>query len=84
MTTPDWLKTRGGELKVGSDKKTYYVVVGHKPLYDLVTLPASGKHVCSIRQTQNGQRIDSKGVYASADEALRGGLEDLRSFLGWA
>jgi len=84
MTTPDWLRQRGGELKLGSDKATWYVVIGGKPLYDLVTAPAAGKHSCGIRQTNNGQPLESKGVYASADEAFRGGLDDLKAHLGWS
>jgi hypothetical protein len=84
MTTPDWLRQRDGELKLGSDKSTWYVVVGGKPLYDLVPAPAGGKHGCAIRQTNNGQPIESNGVHATADDALRGGLEDLKSYLGWA
>ena len=84
MNTPDWLRQRGGELKLGSDKSTWYVVVDGKPLYDLVTMPAAGKHSCGIRQTNNGQPVESKGVYASADDALRGGLDDLKAYLGWA
>ena len=43
MNTPDWLRQRGGELKLGSDKATWYVVVGGKPLYDLVAVPAAGE-----------------------------------------
>lgn len=83
MNTPDWLRQRGGELKLGSDKATWYVVIGGKPLYDLAPIPAGGKHACGIRQTNNGQPIESKGVHPSADDSLRGGLEDLKAHLGW-
>ncbi len=83
MNTPDWLRQRGGDLKLGSDKATWYVIFAGKPLYDLVTVPASGKHSCVIRQTNNGQLVESKSVHASADDALRGGLGDLKAFLGW-
>ena len=84
MNTPDWLRLHGGELKLGSDKKTWYVIIAGKPLYDLVPAPASGKHSCDIRETNNGQMVSSKGIYATADEALRGGLDDLKVYLGWA
>ena len=84
MNTPDWLRQRGGELKLGSDKTTWFVVFAGKPQYDLVTMPAAGKHSCGIRQTNNGQPVESKGVHASADDALRGGLDDLKTYLGWA
>jgi len=84
MNTPDWLRSRGGELKLGSDKTTWYVIIAGKPLYDLVTAPASGKHSCDVRETNNGHPVLSKGIYASADDALRGGLDDLKNYLGWA
>jgi len=83
MNTPDWLRIRGGDLKLGSDQKTWYVIIAGKPLYDLVAGPASGKHSCDVRETNNGQPIPSKGIYASADDALRGGLDDLANYLGW-
>jgi hypothetical protein len=84
MNTPDWLRQRGGELKLGSDQQTWYVVIGGRPLYDLMPMPAAGKLSCNIRQTNNGQPIECKGVHASADEALRGGLDDLKAHLGWS
>ena len=83
MNTPDWLRHRGGDLKLGSDKATWYVIFAGKPLYDLVTVPAGGKHSCVIRQTNNGEPVESKSVHASADDALRGGLGDLKAYLGW-
>lgn len=83
MTTPDWLRQRGAELKLGSDRTTWYVVVAGKPLYDLVPTPASGKFSCIVRQTNNGQLIDGKGVATTSDEALKTGLDSLRAFLGW-
>lgn len=83
MNTPDWLRLHGGEVKLGSDKRTWYVIIAGKPLYDLVVVPAAGKHICHVRMTNNGQPVESKGVYASADDALKGGLEDLKTALGW-
>lgn len=84
MTTPDWLRDRGGELKLGSDRKTWYVFIGGKPIYDLVVLPAEGKHSCAVRMTNNGQTLESPGEYPTSDDALRGGLESLKVRLGWA
>jgi len=84
MNPPDWLRQRGGELKLASNQSNWFVVIGGKPLYELAPVPAAGKHSCDVRQTNNGQRIESKGVYASADEALRGGLDDLKANLGWS
>jgi len=83
MTTPDWLALRGGELKLGSDGRTWYFIVGGQPQYSLVTVPTGGRFGCTIRQTINGKRIASAGVHASAEDAIRAGLEDLRKELGW-
>jgi hypothetical protein len=83
MTTPDWLTQRGGTLKLGSDGKTWYVLFAGEPNYSLVATPVSGKFGCAIRQTINGQRIESAGTFASNDEAIGGGLNDLRKALGW-
>jgi hypothetical protein len=49
----------------------------------LVPFPVAGKHGCIVEQTVNGKRLESKNTYASQEEALRGGLEDLRKALGW-
>jgi hypothetical protein len=84
MTAPDWLIQRGGDLKVGSDGCTWYFLLGGQPQYSLVAVPVAGRFGCAIRQTINGRRIESSGVYATADEAVGGGLEDLRKALGWA
>jgi hypothetical protein len=83
MTTPDWLRQRGGELKLGTDGRTWYFIVGGQPQYSLVAVPAGGRFGCTIRQTINGKRIASAGVHASAEDAIRAGLEDLRKELGW-
>ncbi len=83
MTAPQWLSNRGGALKLGSDGKTWFVVFADRPNYALNTVPAGGKFGCHIKQTINGRRIDCNTTFAGPDEALRGGLEDLRKFLGW-
>ena len=84
MTAPDWLTQRGGDLKLGSDRRTWYFLFGGQPQYSLVAVPVSGRFGCAIRQTINGKRIDSNGVYGSEEEAIGGGLVDLRKALGWA
>jgi hypothetical protein len=43
----------------------------------------AGKFGCSVTQTVNGKRLDSGASYATLEDALRGGLEDLRKALGW-
>ncbi|MBI3822395.1 MAG: hypothetical protein HY289_06915 [Planctomycetes bacterium] len=83
MTTPDWLKQRGGDLKLGSDGQTWFAVLDGRPQYSVVAVPVAGKFGCTIRQTNNGQRIESAGAFTSKDEAIGGGLEDLRKALGW-
>jgi hypothetical protein len=83
MTIPDWLAQRGGDLKLGSDGHTWYFIVGSQPQYSLVAVPVGGRFGCTIRQTINGKRIESAGINASADDAIRAGLEDLRKALGW-
>ena len=83
MNTPDWLTQRDGSLQLGSDGKTWFVLFANQAQYALVLVPVQGKFGCAIRQTNNGQRIESKGVQAGVDEALRAGLEDLRAYLGW-
>jgi hypothetical protein len=49
----------------------------------LTPVPVQGKYGCVIKQTNNGRRIENTGVYLRADEALRGGLDELRRALGW-
>ena len=84
MTAPAWLVERGGNLKLGSDGATWFVLVGEQPNYSLRPVPIEGKIGCAIRQTINGRRIASSATFPTEDEALRGGLEDLRVDLGWA
>jgi hypothetical protein len=83
MTAPDWLVQRGGGLKLGSDGRTWYFLIGDQPHYSLAAVPAENRFACAIRQTINGRRIESTGIYPTAEEAVRGGLEDLRKALGW-
>jgi hypothetical protein len=83
MTTPDWLTQRGGELKLGSDGKTWYVFFAGQPNYSLLDVPVADKFGCAIRQTINGARLDSQRTFATKEEAINGGLDDLRKALGW-
>jgi hypothetical protein len=83
MTAPDWLLQRGCALKLGTDGLTWYVLCNGRPDYSLVATPVSGKFGCTIRQTVNGRRIESAGTFATTEDAIRGGLEDLRRALGW-
>lgn len=80
VTTPDWLTQRGGELRSG---KAWLVCLSGEPQYLLVPTPAAGKFSCRVTQTINGERLDSGSTYPSVEDAVRGGLDDLRKALGW-
>jgi hypothetical protein len=83
VTTPDWLSKHEGELRAGTGGRTWLVVLNGEPQYRLVPFPASGKYSCHVTQTVNGKRLDKGGIFPSVDEAVQGGLEDLRQALGW-
>ena len=84
MTAPDWLTQRGGDVKLATDGRTWYCLLGGQPQYSLMAVPVAGRFGCAIRQTINGRRIESTGVHATANAAIGGGLEDLRKALGWS
>jgi hypothetical protein len=83
VTAPEWLTRRGGELRQCPDGRSWAVLLNGQPQYLLASIPVAGKHGCIVEQTVNGKRLESKNTYASEEEALRGGLEDLRKALGW-
>jgi hypothetical protein len=83
VTTPDWLTRRGGALVPRPDGNSWAVLLNGEPLYALVPVPIAGKHGCQVIQTNNGRRFDTGSSHATLDEALQGGLEDLRKALGW-
>jgi hypothetical protein len=83
VTTPDWLARHDGTLVPGRDGKSYLVRLGNKPQYLLVTVPAGGKFACAVTQTVNGRRLDGGATFPNPDDAVRGGLEDLRKAMGW-
>jgi hypothetical protein len=83
LSLPDWLKVRDGVLKPGIDGRSWFVCLSGAPQYEVTPVPVKGTFGCEIRQTINGKRFDGEGVYPSQDEALRGGLEELRKKLGW-
>jgi hypothetical protein len=82
LNAPDWLTRRGGVLRPGVGN-SWYVVFDREPQYALRVVPAGGKHTCLVTQTVSGKRLDKGMVFATAEEALRGGLEELRQALGW-
>ena len=83
LESPEWLTRRGGSLKLGSDGTTWFVMLNDQPQFALTVVPVGGKFGSAIKQTNNGHRIQSAGTQASEDEAIAGGLEDLRRSLGW-
>ncbi|HVK13825.1 MAG TPA: hypothetical protein VM597_34100 [Gemmataceae bacterium] len=83
MTVPDWLKTRDGGLTQGLKDDVLLVTLNGHPQYRLDALPAKGKYTCAVVQTTNGRRLDGGIEYPTRDAALAGGLEELRSNLGW-
>lgn len=84
LPVPDWLKLRDGALKPGVRPETTFVLVAGQPLYKLEVRPAAGKYACAATDAVSGKRLDDpKLTYATADQALAGGLEQLRNALGW-
>ena len=83
LTTPDWLAKHDGELRPSSAGPYWLVLLDGEPQYRLTPVPAAGKYSCQVMQTVNGRRLDSGGTYPTREEALQGGLEDLRKALGW-
>jgi hypothetical protein len=71
---------RGAARKDGHSATVYFAA---QPQYLLEPLPAAGKFACRVTQTINGKRLDGKGTFLTREEALRGGLEELRTALGW-
>ena len=83
MTPPDWLTRHDGSLRQAPDDGAWVVFFDGAPHYRLRILPATGRFSCAVKQSENGKRIDKGQTYATADEALGGGLEELRTYLGW-
>ena len=83
MTIPDWLQKRDGNLKAGIREEIVFVMLSNQPSYRLEVCPAQGQHICSVVQTNNGKRLDDATTYATVGGAMMGGLEQLRTKLGW-
>jgi hypothetical protein len=83
LTTPDWLARHNGELRASKDGMSWLVYFAGEPQYLLMPVPVDGKFGCRVSQTINGKRLDGPTAYPSAEDACRGGLDDLRKALGW-
>jgi hypothetical protein len=83
MIAPDWLARHDGQLRLAPDGRTWLAFFDGEPHYKLAAFPADGKFTCAVAQTENGKRLDKAETYPTADDALRGGLEGLRIYLGW-
>ncbi|MBI3412393.1 MAG: hypothetical protein HY040_29075 [Planctomycetes bacterium] len=83
LPAPDWLIQHGGNVRLGSDGSTWFVFFGAAAEYALNAVPIGVRFGCTIRQTNNGKRLDNDLVIDDSDEALRGGLEQLGKTLGW-
>jgi hypothetical protein len=83
MNPPDWLSRHDGAIRESTDGRTWFVYFDGAPHYKLAPEPADGQFACRLQQTENGKWIGKGTLYPNGDEALRGGLEELREFLGW-
>ena len=83
VTTPDWLARRGGAVRPRSDGRSWVAYFDGRPQYVLTPVPVKGQHGCEVMQSINGKRLDRGGAFPTLEDAVRGGLEDLRQALGW-
>ena len=83
MTAPDWLTARNGGLAKGLADNVLPVTLDGHPQWRLDALPARGRFTCAVVQTNNGKRLDGGREYPTRDAALAGGLDELRTHLGW-
>jgi hypothetical protein len=83
VTTPGWLTQHDGSLHMGKEGNSASVYFAGQLQYVLLPVPAKGKYSCRVAQTINGKRLDGTNTYATAEDAIRGGLEELRQALGW-
>jgi hypothetical protein len=83
VTAPDWLTRHDCTLRPQVEGRSWMVLFDGEPQYLLVAVPAAGKYNCQVLQTVNGKHLGSSATYSTVDDAIRGGLEDLRKVLGW-
>jgi hypothetical protein len=83
MTTPEWLSKHGGKVQPTAKRVGCMVYFDGQPQYFVLPRPAAGRFASQVTQTINGKRLESGATYGTAEEAIQGGLEDLRTALGW-
>jgi MFS family permease len=83
LTTPTWVSSRHGELHKGKDDYHWTVHLNGKSLYSVIATPAQGKYSCIVMLNASGKRVDGGKIYLTVEEALVGGLDELRVHLGW-
>jgi hypothetical protein len=83
VATPAWLAMRSGQFQPGAVGQSWLVFLAGEPQYRLAPVPAGGKYSCQVTQTTNGKRLDRGATFPTREDALKGGLEDLRQTLGW-
>lgn len=83
MNAPEWLAQRNGTLRRAVNGHSWVVLFDDQPQYIVTPVPVEGKHGSDVVQSNSGRRVATKGTFATEDEAIRGGLEDLRAALGW-
>jgi hypothetical protein len=83
LSAPDWLVKHGGEIQAAANGPGCMVYFDGQPQYFVLSRPAAGRFGCEVTQTVNGKRLESGANYATVEEAIQGGLEDLRKALGW-
>lgn len=80
---PEWLAKRGGGISPGLRDYSLFILINGSPLYYLEARPAKGRFICVIEQTANGRRLDDGTIFSTPEEAIVGGIEQLRAHLGW-
>jgi hypothetical protein len=83
VSPPEWLQKRGGAVRKANAGSGSLVLIDGQPQYWLTPVPAAARFSCAVTRTVDGRRLDGGEVYPTAEEALSGGLEQLRKTLGW-
>lgn len=83
MVTKEWLNKRNAEIRPSANGHSWLLYQGGKFIYMIGALPADGKFTNKIMESNNGNQIQKGKIFESINEALEGGLTELRDHLGW-